>query len=99
MFPTLTPAQMDRIAAHGIIRPVREGEVLIEAGQPVVPFFVVKSGQIEIIRTSRRGDTLIVAHGPGRFTGEANLILGRRSLMRARVSQAGEVIELTHEQL
>jgi thioredoxin reductase (NADPH) len=99
MFPTLTQAQIERIAAHGVIRSVSRGDILVEAGDPVVPFFVVKSGEIEIIRPSSLGDALVAVHGPGRFTGEINLILGRRSLTRARVSESGEVVELTHAQL
>jgi thioredoxin reductase (NADPH) len=99
MFPTLTPAQMARIAAHGVERPIAREEILIEAGQPIVPFFVVRRGEIEIVRQSNLGDTLVAVHGPGQFTGEANMILGRRSLMRARASEPGEVIELTREQL
>jgi thioredoxin reductase (NADPH) len=99
MFPTLTPQQMARIAAHGSARTIQPGEVLIEAADQRVPFFVVKSGRIEIVRVSNAGETLIVAHGPGAFTGEANMLLGRPSLMRARVTEGGEVIELTREQL
>ena len=99
MFPTLTPAQIERLAAHGRVRPVARGEILIEAGDPVVPFFAVKSGEIEIIRPSSLGDTLVVIHGPGKFSGEINLIMGRRSLTRARVSESGEVVQLTREQL
>jgi thioredoxin reductase (NADPH) len=99
MFPTLTAPQIARIAAHGVVRSLAENDVLIEAGDPVVPFFVVRTGEIEIIRPSSLGDTLVAVHGPGRFTGEANMILGRRSLTRARVSQAGDAIELTRGQL
>jgi len=99
MFPTLTPPQIERIAAHGRVRPAARGEILIEAGDSAVPFFVVKTGEIEIIRPSSLGDTLVVIHGPGKFTGEINLIQGRRSLTRARVSEPGEVVQLTREQL
>jgi len=99
MFPTLTPAQIERIAARGRVRPVARGEILVEAGDFPVPFFVVKSGEIEIIRPSSLGDTLVVVHQPGKFTGEINLIQGRRSLTRASVSEPGEVIQLTREQL
>jgi thioredoxin reductase (NADPH) len=38
-------------------------------------------------------------HGPGQFTGEVNMLAGRRSLLRARVSQAGEVSELDRDRL
>jgi len=99
MFPTLTPAQIARIAAHGRERPIARGEVLIEAGDPIVPFFVVRSGEIEVIRPSTLGDALVAVHGPGRFTGEANMILGRRSLTRARATQPGVVVELTRGEL
>jgi thioredoxin reductase (NADPH) len=99
MFPTLTDAQIGRIAHSGVVRPVAQGDVLIEAGDQVVPFFVVKRGEIRIIQPARSGETLIAVHGPGKFTGEANMILGRRSLTRAVSSQAGEVIQLSREQL
>ena len=99
MFPTLTASQIARIAKVGVTRPIAPGDVLIEAGDHVVPFFVVTSGEIEIIQSGRGGEALVAVHGPGKFTGEANLIIGRRSLMRAVASKAGEVIQLTREQL
>ena len=99
MFPTLTPAQIARIAAHGGERPIARGDVLVEAGDPTVPFFVVRSGEIEIVRPSSLGDALVAVHGPGKFTGEANMILGRRSLTRARATEPGAVVELTREKL
>ena len=99
MFPTLTPAQIARIAAHGGERAIARGDVLVEAGDPTVPFFVVRSGEIEIVRPSSLGDALVAVHGPGKFTGEANMILGRRSLTRARATEPGTVVELTREKL
>jgi thioredoxin reductase (NADPH) len=103
MFPTLTSEQIARIAAHGRVRPIREGEVLVEAGDHDVPFFVVKSGRIEIVRPSgglsAANETLVVIHEPGQFTGEVNMLSGRRSLVRARATGDGEVIELDHENL
>ena len=44
MFPKLTAAQIERIAAHGHVRPIRRGELLVQAGEKAVPFFVVLSG-------------------------------------------------------
>ncbi|HYT65685.1 MAG TPA: FAD-dependent oxidoreductase [Vicinamibacterales bacterium] len=99
MFPTLTPEQMGRIATYGAARTIRQGDVLIEAGDQPVPFFVIKRGGIEIMRVSDAGETRVALHGPGGFTGEANMLLGRPALMRARVTESGEVIELTRERL
>ena len=99
LFPTLTAAQIARIEAHGVKRQVRPGEVLFEPGVHVAPFFVVTAGEIEIVRPSGDAETMVAVQGPGAFTGEANLLHGRPSFMRARANQAGEVIELTREQL
>ena len=99
MFPTLTPAQVARIATHGTVRKTARDQVLIEAGDAVVPFFVVCSGGINIVQPLSLGDTLVVAHGPGQFTGEGNLLLGRRSLLRAVVTEPGEVVQLSRDQV
>jgi thioredoxin reductase (NADPH) len=99
MFPTLTPAQVARIAAHGSIRPVRAGEVLFEAGDPDIPFFVVRTGRIEMLQPTGDTETLVTVHEPGQFTGEVNMLSGRRSLVRARAAEPGEVIELDRESL
>ena len=59
IFPTLTPAQVQRIAVHGHVRSIRAGEVLFEAGEHVVPFFVVTAGRVEIVRPSGTTETLV----------------------------------------
>jgi len=99
MFPTLTAAQIARVACHGVIRPITRGEVLIESGQRNVPFFVVKSGAIDVIHPSDLGDTLVAVVHAHRFTGDISMILGRPALMRLRVSEPGEVIQLTRDEM
>src|SRR5438093_3283357 len=97
MFPTLTPAQVKRIAAHGKQRSIRSGEVLIETGARVVPFFVVTAGRVEVVRPSGSTEPLVAVHGPRPFTGEVNMLSGRPALVRSRTIESGEVIELDHE--
>jgi thioredoxin reductase (NADPH) len=60
---------------------------------------VVTAGEVEIIRPSGTAETLLAVHGPGQFTGEVNLLSGRRALVRARATKAGEVIEVDHEHI
>ena len=98
-FPTLTSAQIERTGAHGRVRPIRREEVLIEAGERVVPFFVILTGQVEIVRRSGTTEELIAVHGAGQFSGEVNMLSGRPALLRARTSEPGEVIELDREHL
>jgi thioredoxin reductase (NADPH) len=99
IFPKLTPAQIDRIAAHGHIRSVQPGEVLIEQGDTSVSFFVVITGEVEIVRPFDAYETLVTVHGSGEFTGEVNMLSGRRSFFRARATKPGKVIELDHQQM
>lgn len=99
IFPKLTPVQISRITSHGRLRSVQSGEVLIEQGDRSVPFFVVITGEVEILRPLGAHETLVTVHGPGEFTGEVNMLSGRRSLVRARVTKPGQVIELDHQEM
>jgi thioredoxin reductase (NADPH) len=87
IFPTLTPAQIQRLAAHGRKRAVNSGEVLVEQGDRAIPFFVVVSGELEVVRPSCATETLITVFRPGQFTGEVNTLSGRRALARIRARQ------------
>ena len=99
VFPTLTAEQIGRVARHGHVRHVAKGEVLIEAGAASIPFFVVVAGSLEVVRPSASSDTLITVHRSGGFTGEVNMLTGRRTLVRSRAAEDSEVIELTRDQL
>src|SRR3989441_9856430 len=90
---------MARIAARGRRRAVARGEVLVEVGDTNVPFFVVVSGEVQALRPTGATEILIVAHGPGQFSGEAIMITGRRAMGRLRASEPGDVIQLQREQL
>ena len=48
-FPTLTPQQLARIAGHGRRRSTAPGDVLVELGDKPVPFFVVLSGELQVL--------------------------------------------------
>jgi thioredoxin reductase (NADPH) len=98
MFPTLTTAQIARIRTHGRTRHIQSGEVLVEAGQQAIRFFVVTAGQLEIVGRSTAEQVVAVLRD-GQFTGEVNMLSGRPGLIRIRVSESGEVIEVEREQL
>src|SRR5437016_6035215 len=89
IFPKLTPAQIKRIAAVGKRRQIERGHMLINQGDATVPFFVVISGEIEILQPTANGELPITNHLPGEFTGEVNMLSGRRSLVCARMKEAG----------
>src|ERR1700694_1614014 len=98
-FPTLTPAQIRRVVAHGNMRAIKPGEVLVEQGDRAGPFFVVASGELEVVRPSGAAETLVTVHVPGQFTGEVNTLSGRPALLRLRAAKTGEVIELDRQRM
>ena len=101
MFPLLTDAQIERIAAHGRRRTVEPGETLVEPGQRDVHFYVVTKGEIEILRpaNAREPETLVVFVRARMFTGEVNVLSGGRGLLLIRACSPGEVVDLDHRQL
>src|SRR6187200_3292829 len=99
IFPKLTPAQLSRIAARGHIRSMERGEVLYEQGHSAAPFFVVVSGELEVVRPSVPVETLVTVYEPGQFTGEVGTLSGRRSLFRVRATKPGKVIELDRQHM
>ncbi len=99
VFPTLTPEQIARVAAHGHVRRVEHREVLLEPGDQNPRFFVVTAGHIEVVKPSGDTEEPVTIHRRGQFTGEVSMLSRRRGFVRMRAGEAGEVIELDREQL
>ncbi len=97
--PTLTAAQVARIAARGQARRIEAGEVLLRAGEPAARFFVVIAGRLEGVRQSATGDERLVELGPGQFSGEVSTLVGRRAIATIRAAEGGEVIEVSRADL
>ena len=62
VFPTLTTEQMQRIAAHGHMRRVEAGEVLVKVGAPITHFYVVRSGSLDGLQPMENGDDVSDHH-------------------------------------
>jgi len=97
IFPVLTESQIERVRAVSKLRRVEAGDVLFEPDDVGRPFFVLLSGGMEIVQPYLGGERPITTHRAGHFTGEMTMISGQRSLVRGRVTQAGEFLELDAE--
>ena len=86
MFPVLTSAQQARVLAHGQRRIVEQGEIVVELNEHVSKVFVVVSGQLHILQVSNNQEHVVAICNPGMFTGELNVLSGRR---RARPHTCG----------
>jgi thioredoxin reductase (NADPH) len=99
LFPTLTAAQLERVAAYGIVRDVEAGTVVVEQGDATLPFIVVLSGELEVSRPVTGGEEVVAVHKAGNFFGDIVMLSGRRSMVVARMRVAGQLIEVQREAL
>ena len=99
MFPKLTPAQVERLAAYGKRERIRAGEVLAEPGDRYGRLLVVLSGAIEIVLPGIDGEMLLTVHTAGDFAGEMSALRGAGVAARVRVRDDGEVIAIEQEDL
>jgi thioredoxin reductase (NADPH) len=95
VFPTLTDAQINRVRPFASLRQVNRGDVLFSADDSDVPFFVLLSGGMEIVQPDMNGERLVASHVPGEFTGEMTMITGHRSLVCGRMTDPGEVLQMS----
>jgi thioredoxin reductase (NADPH) len=98
-FPKLADAQVDALRPRGRVRRVGAGEVLWNEGDRGFNFFVVLSGELEIIDPSGDQPRRVTVHLPGEFTGDVDSLTGRVSLVQARMLVPGEVLELHPDDL
>src|ERR1700733_7411053 len=96
--PTLSREQIDRLRSVAQLRSVCSGEVLYEPSCPDVPLFIVLEGTVSITRAGEDEKVLAVRE-KGQFTGEMSVISGSRSLLTARVTNDGVVLELTRDKV
>jgi thioredoxin reductase (NADPH) len=98
MFPHLTPLQIARLSTHGRKAVIEKGQVLAEPGDRL-PMYVVLSGSIEIVQPTLTGETLIVVHTAGSFSGDVGTLRGISAVVRMRVREGGEVLVIDEAHL
>lgn len=100
-FPKLSDEHLAALAQCPLTkqRHFHDGEFLFEAGQRDYSFYIIKSGQVEII--DKTGDTpkTVIVHGPGDFTGEVAQLTGSPALVSAVARGQCDVFEISPEAL
>ncbi len=100
-FPALTSEQIAQIATCTTASPRRcqEGETLVATGNRSFHFFIVKSGEIEILDYSGEKPKTITTHRKGQFTGDVAHLTGAPAVFTAIARGECEVFEITGEAL
>jgi thioredoxin reductase (NADPH) len=100
-FPVLNSDQIAQIANCTKVAPrhCRDGETLVATGDRVFHFFIVKSGEIEILDCSGDEPKTITKHHQGQFTGDISHLTGGRAVFTAIARGDCEVFEISGEAL
>src|SRR5947209_9729827 len=100
MFPTLAPADIDRLARFGEPRPYAAGERILIAGEVAPGLIVLLSGKAQVTqgRTLGRSET-IVTYGPHQFIGELAQLSARPSLVDAEALEPVEALVIPSQKL
>jgi thioredoxin reductase (NADPH) len=98
-FPKLNAAQIARLIPFGKERSAVAGEVLFDQGDSARGVFVLIEGSIEIVNPTCEGEVIVTVHNGGEFTGEVDVLSGRRSLVRGRARTDCKLIEITPDNL
>ena len=99
LFPTLDAPQLERLRRVGRRRPASAGELVFDQGEASDRIFVVLSGALELINPVDGVEQSLTVARAGQFTGEISQLAGRRTLVRARMRETGELLEIPHEAL
>ena len=100
-FPTLNEAQIRQLAGctHAEPKLFRDGQVLFVVGQRNMNFFVVKSGEVEIIDRSGDEPKTVTIHRQGEFTGDISHLTGLPAVVSGVARGDCEVYEITGDAL
>jgi len=94
MLPVLTSAQQPRVLSHGQLRTAEQGEIVVELNEHITKVFIVISGRLHLLQVSNNQEHVVTICNPGMFTGELNVLSGRRGLVRIRAAVKSELVEL-----
>ncbi len=99
-FASLLSEELPELEREGQIRKFRAGDVIFSAGDPGDGFYIVKTGQVEIVATAENNESrLLAAIGPGDFFGEMAVVDSEPRSATARALVETTAFYFSQEQL
>jgi thioredoxin reductase (NADPH) len=100
-FPKLKQSQIERLArsAGASSRMLKTGETLFQCGDRASNFFVIKSGELELIDETGEKPKTVRVLGAGEFTGDVGHLTGNPKLVSGIVRTDCEVYEISDQAL
>src|SRR5438093_7415889 len=97
-FPTLDEAQITRLSGctAAVSKSFKDGQTLFAVGDRNVKFFVVKSGEVEIVDYSGDEPKRVTVHRKGEFTGDVSHLTGTPAIVSGVARGNTEVYEISN---
>jgi NTE family protein len=101
LFAALNEDALDAIQARLKLRRFRKGEIVMRQGAIGDTMYIIRSGQVQVVREGENGDpeTIITHLGPGVPVGELAPLLNERRSATVRVAIDAELWELSKADL
>jgi thioredoxin reductase (NADPH) len=100
MFPTLTPAEIERLRRYGSIRRYAGGERLFATGERGRGMFVLISGHVVVTQRDGLGHVRpVVDQGPGQFLAEVGTLSGAPALVDGHADGDVEALLIAPDEL
>jgi thioredoxin reductase (NADPH) len=100
MFPTLEPAEIERVRRFGEICSYAAGEALASVGGVSRGMMIILAGKVEVTRRDEAGRREpIVTHGPGAFLGELAQLASKPALVDAHAWEPVEALIIAPDRL
>jgi CRP-like cAMP-binding protein len=80
-------------------RSLAPGEVVFDEGDPADRLYVIRSGEVELVRENAARQRTVARLGPGDFFGELGVVLGEKRTARAVAVSQTSVIALDRDTL
>ncbi len=93
--PFLSHPQMLAASKRAEKRVVAPGEIILQQGKPVENFFMIETGEVEIVVKNEQSKEMRLALlGPGQFFGEIELTQGGHSIASVQGARGGAEVAL-----
>lgn len=98
--PFLSHPQMLAATKQAKRQQVAPGATIFKQGEAVEHFFMIESGEVEIVAANQQGKEMKLARlGPGQFFGEVELTQGGHSIAQAQGAEQGAELALLPKEL
>lgn len=100
-FPKLDEEQMAKLGRYAGVAPkkLRAGEALFQCGDRDSNFFVIKSGEVELVDDTGEKSKVVRVLGPGEFTGDVGHLTGNPKVVSGIARTDCEVFEISDKAL